>query len=242
MGRRIVDRVGQQFGFFNCLTVVALAPQRSTCGNYAMWLVDCDWCGTKGHLVRDDALQRVLSCGCLRGLRPPRPKKEKIPLSQTRLHELFDYNSTTGEFFSKTARASCVKIGERAGGINSNKGYWEICIDGKKYAAHRLAFLYTHGYLPKELDHKDRNRSNNRIANLRPASRSENAANSKAQRNTRSGRKGVWWHGTGWQAVIRRKGQRFHLGTFSTPELAHAAYMAKARALFGEFACDGSTP
>ena len=81
-----------------------------------------------------------------------------------------------------------------AGGDRSN-GYWYIRIDGKGYLGHRLAWLYMHGHFPDGLlDHKTRNPSSCRIADLRKATHSQNAANTNLRATSTSGFKGVCWH------------------------------------------------
>jgi len=57
-----------------------------------------------------------------------------------------------------------------------------------------LIFLYHHGYLPKFVDHIDGNKKNNRIENLREATKSQNAMNQKVSTRNTSGIKGVMWH------------------------------------------------
>jgi hypothetical protein len=81
-------------------------------------------------------------------------------------------------------------------------------------------------------------RANDRLANLRLATSSQNAANKKKHSNNTSGFKGVHLRkGTSrWAAAIRVGQKRIHLGFFSTPEQAHAAYAAAAKEHFGEFA------
>jgi hypothetical protein len=76
------------------------------------------------------------------------------------------------------------------------------------------------------------------IENLRPATKSQNAANRGKTCNNTSGFKGVWWRRRyrKWQATIGVNGKRFYLGMFDTPEAAHAAYAAAAQRLHGEFA------
>jgi hypothetical protein len=88
------------------------------------------------------------------------------------------------------------------------------------------------------VDHRDLDRTNNRWNNLRRATRSTNAANTRRQRNNTSGFKGVYpHHKTGrWYAQIRKDGRGYYLGSFATPQAAHEAYAAAARELFGEFA------
>lgn len=90
------------------------------------------------------------------------------------------------------------------------------------------------------VDHIDGNKSNNRIDNLRPASVSQNAWNSKKRVNNTSGYKGVSFNAPGrerpWMASIGVNGKRKTIGRYETAEEAHQAYCAAAQALHGEFA------
>jgi hypothetical protein len=108
--------------------------------------------------------------------------------------------------------------------------------NGKRYAItmHRLLA----GFPPFDLDHKNRNGLDNRRRNLRPASCSENLANTRAHRNNTSGYKCVWWSewARKWQVGIRAHGKRYHVGYFLTAKAAHAAYSKAAEKYFGEFA------
>lgn len=88
------------------------------------------------------------------------------------------------------------------------------------------------------VDHRNGDGLDNRRANLRRATKSQNGANQRiAARNT-SGFKGVSWHKASqkWDAHIRANGRQRHLGLFLSPEEAARAYDAAARDLFGEFA------
>jgi len=223
----LVDRIGFRNGR---LTVVALAPKRAP-NRQAIWLADCD-CGTRHHPVCSGEIKTTKSCG-----KCPRPARE--PFTQKRLQELLNYDPQTGIFVWKVVRGNSVKPGDQAGCVNS-KGYWEIVIDKKTYLAHRLAWLYAYGTFPLILDHKDRNKSNNRIANLRKATPSQSQANKSISRDNQSGYKGVSWNGRNWRASVRHNGKSIHLGSFSTPALAHAAYCARAKQLFREFFCSGT--
>ena len=96
------------------------------------------------------------------------------------------------------------------------------------------------GTWPKaEIDHIDRNGLNNRWFNLREASRSQNAGNTKTHTDNKTGFKGVCPNHKRFSAMINEGGKTKYLGTFDTPEEAHEAYMQAARDLFGEFASDG---
>jgi hypothetical protein len=225
-----IDRIGQRYGK---LTVVARAPGRAPSGN-AIWLCDCD-CGTQGHIVSGNTIHKMKTCGCSRK-RWPLIKKEN--LTQARLKQVLNYKPEIGEFSWLISKSPNAQIGSRAGNIDQ-KGYCIIGIDGKMYRAHRLAWAHVHGYFPKELDHINRIRSDNRLANLRPATRSQASANTKVKINNRAGLKGVRRQRGRWQARILYHGKYVHLGTFDTSVEAHAAYCYAAKRLFGEFFCDG---
>ncbi|UGO56005.1 putative HNH endonuclease [Escherichia phage JLBYU40] len=97
-------------------------------------------------------------------------------ITQDRLKELLDYDPLTGVFRWKVSRGRVSK-GSIAGTevwVSDNYIRLEIRIDGKRYKAHQLAFLYVYGYIPEEIDHKDRNPLNNAIDNLLDSSKSRN--------------------------------------------------------------------
>jgi hypothetical protein len=113
-----------------------------------------------------------------------------------------------------------------------------ITLFRRNYPAHRLAWLYVHGKWPNgHLDHINRNPSHNVIANLREATAAENAYNRKTRRDNRVGLKGVsrTKYGT-FKAWIQVNKKPLYLGSYPTPEKAHAAYVAAAQKHFGEFA------
>lgn len=89
------------------------------------------------------------------------------------------------------------------------------------------------------IDHRDRDKLNNRRSNLRTASRSQNGANQERRQNNSSGYKGVAWHRQceKWCAYIKVDGKRLHLGLFVNLVDAAQAYDRAARKYFGEFAC-----
>ena len=121
--------------------------------------------------------------------------------------------------------------------LRQNVVHLTVRIEGRNYYAHRLAWLYVHGEWPDgDIDHINGDGLDNRIANLRVATRSQNCANVGRRAHNTSGVKGIYQHGMRWRASIRVKGKSKHLGCFGTPADAQAAYMAAAREHFGEFA------
>ncbi len=98
---------------------------------------------------------------------------------------------------------------------------------------HRLvALAFLGGGLGRDVDHIDGDRHNNRVENLRWATRSQNLANSKAS----NGPKGIEKNGSGWCARITVEGKRLYLGTFRTQREASEAYDKQALRSFGSFA------
>lgn len=149
-------------------------------------------------------------------------------LTQVRLKELLDYDPDTGLFRWKLYRGRLAKRGDVAGGEGA-KGYWRVWVDGKFYSAHRLAFLWMTGEWPEhEVDHINGVRADNRWANLRQSTRSENMHNRLTSIGKKNGTLlGVSknTHGGKFSAVIAVDGKRHRIGSFPTPEAAHAAYL-----------------
>jgi len=156
-------------------------------------------------------------------------------LTQARLQELFSYNPVTGELTRKVSRSSNAKAGSVAGAFDSD-GYVRIFIDGHRYGAHSLAWMWCHGEWPtKQIDHINGIPHDNRISNLRDVSIEHNQQNKhRAQANNKSsGLRGVALRvNTGkWQASIVVNRKKKHLGLYLTPEDAHVAYLAAKRVL-----------
>lgn len=134
------------------------------------------------------------------------------------------YDPNTGLFTWRIATARNVKAGARAGHLESN-GYVRVAINKKRYAAHRLAWFYMHGKWPtNQIDHINRKSDDNRIANLRESTHSENQQN----RNF----KGVYLtRNNTWFAQIKANGKRHCLGCFPTEAAARAAYIEAKKLL-----------
>ena len=158
------------------------------------------------------------------------------------VREMFDYDAEG--FLVWTASHNNQFAGRRAGGIDEGRGgYWYIQFARKnfmkKVRAHRLIFLWHHGHMPATVDHINRNKTDNRIENLRAATHQQQAANRTSV--AKSGYKGVYWYNPTkrWLASITVQGEAKHLGYYTTPEEAHAAYTKAAKEFFGEFATTG---
>ena len=157
-------------------------------------------------------------------------------LTQERLRQVLHYDPDTGIFRWKVSPSNSVKFGSIAGCVNTI-GYWQISIDNERCLGHRIAWRYMTGNWPiNDIDHKDRDRSNNRWDNLREATRGQNLSNSKSR--CASGLKGAYYkkHRKKWFSHIRHDGIIYRLGDFDTAEEAHAAYAREAKRLHGEFA------
>lgn len=158
-----------------------------------------------------------------------------VPLTQGRLREVVSYDPGTGVFIRLISQG-LAKAGDVSGYLGPD-GYRTIGVDGRNYEAGRVAWFYVNGEWPVgEIDHKNTERDDNRIDNLREATNSQQKANSRLYKNNLSGFKGVSRHGSGWRARVRKDNCVHNLGIFPTQELAHAAYAEKAVELFGEFA------
>ena len=162
----------------------------------------------------------------------------KKMITQQELITTLHYDADAGLF---RWIAPCRRVGKMgiASLKASSKGYVIIRIRGKKYSAHRLAWLWMTGEWPAlDIDHIDGDKTNNKWENLRLATKSQNAANAKAHKDNASGLKGVCWHleGRKWAAEIKINRKKVYLGLFDCPAAAHLAYAVAAEKYFGEFA------
>ncbi|CCI88530.1 HNH endonuclease [Yersinia phage phiR2-01] len=157
-------------------------------------------------------------------------------ITQDELTEILDYNQETGIFTWKVDKNWKIKAGSVAGSLCN--GYINIMIKGKNYRAHRLAFLFMEGYIPKIVDHKDRNKLNNAWDNLRQATKSQNESNVEKRSDNTSGYKNVCWRSdlNKWRVEVRKDGKNYSGGYYA--ELIDAVDAANELRfeLFGEFA------
>ena len=144
------------------------------------------------------------------------------------LRSILNYDPETGIFTWKASVANSVKVGDVAGYSNGN-GYLRLRLQSRLYQAHRLAWLYVYGEWPKlDIDHINRNRSDNRISNLREVTNKQNMQNKSKRSDNTSGHPGVVWYkrSAKWQAQIMHNYKTIHLGYFTDREDAIAARKA----------------
>lgn len=153
-------------------------------------------------------------------------------ITQQRLKELLRYYPEAGNLVWIQSRGT-QKEGSLAGTVN--KGYLLIKIDGKKYAAHRLAFLYQTGSIPGcDVDHIDGNKLNNSWVNLREATRQQNAQNAKVNILNAIGVKGVRCLKDTKRYQVRICNKSY--GCYDDLELAEFVAQEVRRKLHGEYA------
>ena len=169
-------------------------------------------------------------------------------ITQEKLKELVNYCSISGKFTARKAIGK-VKQGAELGCYDRRSGYIVIRLNNELYFAHKLAWLYIFNSYPDLLDHKDTNRENNILSNLRLATKSQNGMNSLLRVDSTTGVKGVIWEEevNGFQArvVLNRKNypKRFSCRKYKSKELALEEatkwVQTKRIELHGEFANHG---
>lgn len=165
-----------------------------------------------------------------------------MTISLAEARTLFAYDPETGAISWAAHRRRGQEKGARVGFVHKTKGYREISIKiaGKQHhiSEHRLAWLLTHGEWPRlHIDHINGVKDDNRLANLRLATKAQNQANTGRYRNNTSGYRGVSRSSQchRWRASIKVSGRSRTIGYFETKEQAAQAYEIAARAAFGEY-------
>lgn len=161
-------------------------------------------------------------------------------ITQERIRELFEYreDENGGWLYRRKSRGGKL-AGTKVGAKHHRNGYYTVKITKDQYYLHRLIWIYHNGSIPEgyQIDHKDRDKSNNRIENLRPATNSQNQMNGFLSTKNTSGVKGVHWHSQRrkWYAYIMIDGKRLYLGYFDTFEDAVAARLTAEKLYFGDY-------
>lgn len=147
-----------------------------------------------------------------------------IELTQDLLHEFFDYKD--GHLYWKIRKPG-VRFGKPAGFLDSG-GYINMGINNKTYLAHRIIYLYHHGYIDDtlEIDHINGIRNDNHIENLRLVTRQENRFNLNQV-------KGYYWNKNikKWHAQICVNKHLRHLGYCDSEIEARDKYLKAKKML-----------
>ena len=161
-------------------------------------------------------------------------------LTRERVRELFDY--LDGKLVRRFRVRNC-RAGDVAGHIRKD-GYVRIGIDGEHYLLHRVIWAWHHGYFPEnQIDHINKNHTDNRITNLREVTQTCNMRNRGNYHNNTSGVKGVHWRikHNKWDAVITIGGLFIMIGRHNSFIEAVCHRLAAEQAL--DWAgCDSSSP
>jgi hypothetical protein len=164
--------------------------------------------------------------------------KRREELTQAKLQEVFTLDEETGVLYWRNPPAGTAGVGDVAGGMGK-KGRWIITFDGKRRLRSRLVFFYFYGWLPSLVDHRDRNKLNDRPDNLRPASSSQNQWNRqyKAKASGLPTRVSMDKRcpNNPFRSYIGIEGKDYFLGNFPTVELAFSASIRAAQEWHGEF-------
>jgi hypothetical protein len=157
-------------------------------------------------------------------------------ITQELLKFLFDYED--GKLIRKVNRSRLAKKGDAAGNFDNRLGYYRVLLQGKSYLLHRLIFLHQHGCMPEIVDHINGVTTDNRIDNLRAATKKENCRNRVKHTNNVSGFKNVAWHKEHkkWSVTLSVVGKKKHLGYFQDIELADLVAQEARDKFYGQFA------
>ena len=144
-----------------------------------------------------------------------------------------------GVLYNKVTRSSRAVKNQLAGAVSGK--YRLISLHGEPFLVHRIAYYMVNGTCPEYLDHINGDRFDNRIENLRPATRSENACNIGLKRTNTSGIKGLSWakKPKKWLACIKINNKNKNLGYFESKELGAEVLELARELLHGNYANNG---
>ncbi len=153
-------------------------------------------------------------------------------LTHKQVRSLFGYKA--GVLYWKIDSGPSIVKGQPVGTKNS-EGYLQVKYMGKTYKVHRLIYMLHHDDIPEKVDHRDTDRTNNVIGNLRPATAEQNMQNRSTPSTNTSGFKGVDKYSGRWRARVVVDGVRQTIGLFDTPQEAKKARDAVTVKAHGEF-------
>jgi hypothetical protein len=164
----------------------------------------------------------------------------KYDISVEQLRQWLEYDAETGAIVWRVKRCGRAQT-ENAVRTPDRYGYLNITVDRRPYRLHTVAWALHHGEWPPvgmEIDHINLCKTDNRICNLRLATKAQQRGNSAKLPNRSSKYKGVSWEKSRsvWHAAIEIAGRRRFLGRFKDENEAHVAYCRAADEIFREFA------
>jgi hypothetical protein len=222
---KTLDLIGRKFGK---LTVIEKSSER-TKNNSILWLCKCD-CGNLHKAVQGNLLKgSAKSCGCIR--------KAKINSIKNTYFDKGEYLlgiTNTGVEF-KIDKEDFDKV-KRYSWVADKNGYLMAQVGRKgQIRLHRLILNVGESQI---IDHINHDVTDNRKANLRICTTSQNAMNKKLPSNNTSGHKGVYFCNTRkkWIAIIGVMQKRIYLGGFENKQDAITARERAEVIYFGEFA------
>lgn len=168
-----------------------------------------------------------------------------MEITQELVKELFDYHKDGYLIWKKLKIKNQIKVGNIAGYVNKYDGYYRVHIQNKGYKISRIVFLYHYGWLPRIVDHIDRDISNNKVGNLRAATDAENGKNRTSVKNSSSQYLGVSIYNKRtksrpprWLAALKHHtfDYQLRIGVFESEEQAALEYNRFAVYYHKEFA------
>ena len=164
--------------------------------------------------------------GCVKGLRKPYPTQEEIAKR---------YRYEDGKLYWASAGRRR-QLHKPVGCPPNPNGYvqlnWRESGKNRRLYVHRVIWILLRGYEPDEIDHLNRNRSDNRIENLSDVTSTANNQRARKPRKRHLGLpRGVYFEARSkknpyYAQVTASKGERIYLGAYATKEEAVAAYRA----------------
>lgn len=158
-------------------------------------------------------------------------------MNEELIKQLLRYDPDSGKLYWLQDRRRH-RAGSEAGSLHKRSGYMRVEIAGMGMSAHRVAWFLHYGSWPKDqIDHINKDKTDNCIVNLREATNGQNRANTRS--SSKHGMKGVafkpWLKERPWEARITSNKKVMSLGCYATKEEAHKAYCEAAKRLHGEF-------